>query len=318
MSIDKLKKELLKQGYDIKTGKEMLKEKKLSTGILALDYVLDGGISQSIGGHRLELIGAESTAKTTFCLYIIKQFQSLNKKCVFIDAEKSYDSKWGNQLGVDNDKLLVIEIETLEQFGDVIVKLIPEVDLIIIDSIVSMGVEQELNRDTNQPTMALQARTNSLITRKIYGALQGKNTTIVFINQLREKVGIVYGNPNTTGGGHALKHLYSTRLEFRVGKAIEKGTGVDKERIGNEIYIKCIKNKKGKPYRSVCVDFYYDGHLDNDKFLISQAVKYGIIEKGGAWYTYGDIKEQGQEKLIKKLGNKNIEAITKEIFKNFK
>jgi len=306
-------KELQKQGYNVKKASEVIEEPKIRSGIFPLDYLLSGGISQCEGGHRIEFWGGESTGKTTFCLHIIKQYQKLGKTCVFVDAENSYDATWAEMIGIDNEKIVVIKPENLEQFGDMITTLIEQVDLVVVDSIVSLIPEGEVDRDTNQPTMALQARINALITRKIYNAIGSRLTTMIFINQMREKVGVVYGSPNTSGGGRALKHMYNTRIEFRVGKPIDEGTGDDKERIGYEVNLKCIKNKKGKPFRATSVDLKFDGSIDNKKALFFAGLKYNVIDKVKTSYVYGETKVLGKENFIEEF--KDWEKLEEDIFK---
>jgi recombination protein RecA len=174
--------------------------------------------------------------------------------------------------------------------------------------------EAEAERDTNQPTMGLQARVNAVVCRKIYEVIAQRKTAMIFINQLREKIGVMYGNPYTTGGGRAIKHMYNTRIEFKTGKPID----VNKERIGVEIKLKCIKNKKGVPYRVAEVPFRYTGELDNKLAIMMAGVKYNIITRKGAYYQYEDIKEQGQEKFCNALEKKQWKKIEKEIWKRLK
>jgi len=314
--IEKIQKELLKEGHLIKRASEIKNENKIRTGIFALDYVLTGGISMCEGGHRIEFFGAESSGKTTFALYIIKKYQELGKICAFIDGEKSYDKDWGEKLGVKNDDLLIIYPDSLEEAGNLFVKVIPQVDLLVIDSIVSMIPTGESERDTEEAQMALSARVNALITRKIYHALGDRMVTLIFINQMREKVGVMYGSPYTTGGGRALKHMYNTRIEFRAGKPIE----VDKEKVGLEIHMNCVKNKKGVPYRKAELDFYLNGYLDNRKSLFYTGLKYNVIEREGNSYKYGDIKVIGQEKFLEAMPDtdKNWKKIEEEIWKRLK
>jgi recombination protein RecA len=308
----------LEKDYNVRRASDIKEEPKLRTGLYALDVVLDGGIAQCIGGHRIELFGSESTGKSTFALHIVKKYQELDKTCVIIDGENSFDKNWAEVIGVNTDELLVLNPDNLEQLGDLFVKLIPQSDLIVIDSIVSLIPSDEIDRDTGEPTMALAARVNALITRKIYKAIAKEKTTLLFINQLREKVGVMYGNPHTTGGGRALKHLYNTRIEFKTGKPIDVGSGDKKERIGIEIKLKGIKNKKGKPYKSSVVDFYFNGLIDNKKSLFFSAVKYGIISRSGAWYEYGNIKITGKENMMKELKETDYIKIEKEIWERTK
>ena len=312
--IDILQKEMAKAGYLIKKASDISAETKQRTGIFALDYVLDGGISMCEGGHRIELFGAESSGKTTLALYIIKKWQEMNKLCVFIDAEKSYDKKWATQLGVDNKKLLIEYPDSLEQAGDFLVKIIPQVDLIVIDSLVGLIPTGESERDTGEPQVALSARVNSLICRKIYGALGDRNVTFIFINQLREKVGTMYGNPYTTAGGHALKHMYNTRVEVKAGKPIEE----KKEKIGKEMRFNCVKNKRGRPYRRTEADFYLTGSIDNNKSLFYAGIKMGVIERSGNTYSFGEKKAVGQEKFTLELDDKDWANIEKKIWELMK
>lgn len=298
--LDKLLANLEKK-YTVKKATELVPEKKMRTGVYALDYVLSGGITDCLGGHRLEFFGAESSGKTTLALLTIKKFQEEGKTCVFIDGENSYDTEWAERLGVDNKKLLVMQPKSLEEAGDILDDIVPEADLIVVDSIVSMIPEEEIDRDTNEPTMALQARVLSRITRQLYKTLADKNTTLIFINQLREKVGQLYGNPHTTGGGRALKHFYNTRIEFRAGKPIDVGSGEKKERIGIELNLKAVKNKKGTPYKHAVIDFYFNGEIDNNKCLFFSGVKLGIIQLAGRTYTFNDIKAVGKDNMIEAL-----------------
>jgi len=299
--LETLQKELVKQGYNIKKASEVIDLPKLRTGIFALDDLLSGGISQCEGGHRIEFWGGESTGKTTFCLHIIKAYQKLGKACVFVDAEDSFDATWATMIGVDLDNLLILKPFTLEELGDMLSTLVKTVDLVIIDSIVSMIPEPEIERKTNEPTMALQARINSLISKKLYHALTDELTTVIFINQMRQKVGVMYGSPDTSGGGKALLHLYNTRVQFRSGKPIDEGTGDNKERIGHEIHMKCIKNKRGIPYKTTSLDLYIDGRIDNKKSLFYAGLKHGIIERTGNNYSFGEDKILGKDNFLEQF-----------------
>lgn len=316
MSKDKIKDLLndLEKNYNVKKANDIEKDEVVSTGVFPLDYVLSGGIHVCEGGHRIEFFGAESSCKTTFALHIIKKFQQEGKTCVFMDAENSYDKEWAKIIGVDNDNLIIVKPTSLEQAGDLFVKLIPEVDLIVVDSIVSIIPEEASNRDTNQPTMGLTARVNSLICQKIYESISKRKTTLIFINQLREKIGVMYGSPYTTGGGHAIKHMYNTRIEFRAGEPIE----INKERVGFHIKLKCVKNKKGTPYRQAEIPFRFTGELDNKLALLMAGIKYDIIVRKGAYYMYEEVKSQGQEKFFEEVTEKQWKKIEQEIWKRMK
>jgi recombination protein RecA len=301
----------LEKNYNVKKAGDIEKDEVISTGLFSLDYVLSGGIHICEGGHRIEFFGAESSCKSTFALHIIKKFQQEGKTCVYIDAENSYDKEWAKLIGVDNESLIIVKPTSLEQAGDLFTKLIPQVDLIVVDSIVSMIPEEESNRDTNQPTMGLTARVNALICKKIYESISKHKTTLIFINQLREKIGVMYGSPYTTGGGHAIKHMYNTRIEFKAGEPIEE----NKERIGFNIKLKCVKNKKGTPYRVAEIPFKFTGELNNKLTLLMAGIRYDIITRKGAYYMYENVKSQGQEKFFEEMKETQWKAVEKEIWK---
>jgi len=305
----------LEKKYAVKKASDIEKTELIRTGIYPLDYVLSGGFRVCDGGHCVEFFGGESSGKSTFALYTVKKFQEEGKVCAIVDAENSFDPAWAKRIGVDTENLIVVKPSSLEEFGDILIQIVPEVDLIVVDSIVALMPEEEGERDTNQPTMALGARINALISRKLYKAIATKRTVIIFINQLREKVGVMYGNPYTTGGGRALKHLYHTRVEFRAGKPIDTGSGDKKERIGVEINLHTVKNKKGSPHKRAVVDFYWDGKVDNRKSVVFSAIKYGVVEFSGKTYQYKDIKAVGKDNFFEALDEKYIKEMEKEIWK---
>jgi len=292
----------LEKNFGLKKASDKPDSESIYTDIYALDYVLDRGIKLTKGGHKIEFYGRESSGKTTMALLVIKKFQELGKTCVYIEVE-SYDKEWGAKLGVNNKKLLIARPNTLEEAGELLLKLLPSVDLIVVDSIVNLEPELETERDLNKPTQALQARVNSVLCRKINSAIAEYNTTLIFINQIREKLGVMYGNPETTPGGKALKHLYNTRIEFKSGKFIEKGTNENKIRIGVELELYGKKNKLGTPQRKAIVDFYYTGNIDNKKSLFYAGVKYCIISLQGKTYTYKDFKAVGLDNFITTFTN---------------
>ena len=312
--VDKVLKEMERK-YSVHKASEIVVEPKIRTGVYALDYVLDGGISQFKGGHIMEFYGGESSGKTTFCLHVIKKYQSLDKTCAYINAEASYDPQWAEICGVDNANLLVMVPESLEQAGEMLFDLIPKVDLIVIDSIAALVPEEEIDKTLSDKNMASQAKVNTPMCRKINKIRQNHKTSIIFINQMREKVGIMYGNPEHTPGGRALRHLYDSRVQFRAGKPIDIGSGDKKERIGMEINLFGKKNKKGKAFKRAVLDFYTNGEVDNRKSLFFAAVKFNVINLTGKTYTFGDRKVVGKDNLIKELTPKEWEKIEKEIFK---
>ena len=320
MKNEKLNKLLnsLEKNYKVQKGSDIIVEPKIRTGVYPLDYVLDGGISQYSGGHMIEFYGGESSGKTTFALKVIARYQKLGRTCAFINAEASFDPQWAKINGVNNDELLIIVPDTLEEAGECLLELIPKVDLIVIDSIVALVPEAELDRDLTEKTMASQASVNSPMCRKINRIRNKYKTTVIFINQLREKVGVMYGNPEHTAGGRALKHLYDSRVQFKAGKPMDVGSGDKKERIGMEINIFAKKNKKGRAYRRGVIDFFITGKIDNKKCLFFSALKYSVIELSGKTYTYGKKKAVGKEAFIKLLTDKDFEKIEEQIWEVMK
>lgn len=312
--LDKLLKQYEKK-YIMHKASDIVIEPKIRTGIYALDYVLGGGISQLNGGHIMEFYGGESSCKTRFSLGVIKKYQSLDKSCVYINAESSYDPTWAEICGVDNENLLVVHPKSLEEAGEALLEFIPQVDLIIIDSIAALVPEEEIKKTLSDKTMASQAKVNAPMCRKINKIRTGYKTTIIFINQLREKVGVMFGNPEHTPGGRALRHLYDSKVQFRAGKPIDIGGEGKKERVGMEINLFGKKNKLGTALRRAVLDFYVNGEIDNKKSLFFSAIKYNVINLSGKTYTFGDKKIVGKDNMIKELTDKEWDKIEKEIFK---
>ena len=310
--------EMKKQGYVLKMASEIKTGSKIRTGVFALDYVLDGGIYQGEGGHRIELYGRENSGKTTFTLAIIKKFQELGKSCVFLNGEQSYDVDWAEVNGVDNKKLLIAEPDNLEQAGDMLTDFIGKYDLICMDSIPAIVTQEEQEGGMEDKHYASQAKIYSPMMRKLYGATKSFSPTIIMINQLREKIGVAYGNPFTTPGGRALKHFYNSRIEFKIGQMIREEV-TDKSKkgdiIGMEVILNCTKNKRGKPHRVISLDFYMNGHIDNKKSLFFAGMKYGIIERKGNTYTFKDKSEVSQEKFMTLLDEATLKDLEDEIWK---
>lgn len=318
---DKLDKLLSKyeKNYAINKASDIKLEPKFRSGWFALDYVLDGGFSQVKGGHIVEFYGGESSGKTTATLKVISKFQQAGKACVFVNSEGSYDTLWGEINGVDNDNLLIMQPDTLEDTGDLILSLVQDnVDLIVVDSIVNLVPKVELEKDLDEKTMGAQAAVNAVLCRKLNRIKNLSNATIIFINQLREKIGVMYGSPETTSGGRSLRHIYDTRIRFKQGKPIDVGSGDKKERIGFEIDLWAKKNKKGKPYKKSVTNFYFSGQIDNKETLLLQACKYGIIEQSGKWFSYADKKYDGKESVKQDLSDNDWLKIEDEIWKRMK
>ena len=305
----------LERKYSMKPASEIVIDPKIRTGVYAFDYVSDGGIAQCEGGEKIELYGRESSGKTTIAMKIVAKFQSLDKSVVWVNAENNLDSLWAEMNGVNVDKLMVTKPETLESAGNMIIDMVGKIDLVVIDSISMLLPAEELEGGLESKHMASQAKINSPFCRKLLQSYKDAKTVIIFINQMREKVGVMYGNPETTSGGRSLKHLYDLRIEVRTGKPLEEGTGEQKERVGHEIIFKCTKNKKGKAYLQSIVDFYSKAIFDNKKSLLFAGIKYGVVKLEGKTYTYKDIKAVGQEAFKEQLTDKILQQIEGDIWK---
>ena len=309
----------LEKNFGLKRASTQKEFETIRTGIYPLDYVMDG-IKLCEGGHKLEFFGNESSGKTTFALKVVKRFQELKKTCVWVVSE-SFHGDWAEKLGVDTSKLLLAYPESVESATDTILEIVEQADLIIVDSVASLIPEAEAEKTMHEQTRGLQAKAYSQFCRKLYREMAHKTTTMIFINQIREKMGVIYGNPETTPCGRALKFLYDTRIEFRAGKAIEnkiKETDKKFERIGMEINLFGKKNKLGKSNRRAIIDFYFDGTIDNKKNLLFAGIKYGIIEFSGKTYQFGKLKAVGKDKFIKKLEDKDWKAIEEEVWERLK
>ena len=322
-SFDLQMKELEKK-YSMRRGKDIVIEPKIRTGVYALDYVLDGGIAQCEGGHKIELYGKEGCGKSTMALQIIAKYQALGKKCVYINAENRYDPTWAEMNGVDNEQILIVKPTTMEVAGDMIVDLIPQVDLIIVDSVAALIPEEELTTSLEDKHYASQAKVASPMCRKIQVAYRDYKTTIIFINQIREKVGVMYGNPEITPSGKSIKFLCESRIDMRASKPItvadvgetEETKNLDKkEKLGIEITLTNKKNNIGTPHRNAIVDFYFVGRYDNRKSLLFAGVKYGVIEFSGKTYQYKDLKAVGQNNFKELLTPEILTEIENEVWK---
>lgn len=315
--LDKKLKELEKS-FGLKRTSNHKEVEKIKTGIYAFDYVLGEGIQLCEGGHKIELSGRESSGKTTFALRTVAKFQELGKVCVWVVSER-FDDNWATKMGVDLTKLLKYYPESVEDATEKILELLHAVDLIVIDSVASLVPEAEVEKSMFEQTRGLQAKAYSQFSRKLYQKIAHEKITIMWINQIREKMGVIYGNPETTPCGRALKHMADTRIEFRQGKPIDKGVGDKKERIGIEIKLKGVKNKVGVAQRIAVVDFYFkDGTIDNKKNLLYAGIKYNVIEFSGKTYKFGKIKAVGKQNFIEKLEDKDWKSIEKEVWERLK
>ena len=263
----------------------------VSTGSLGLDLALGvGGLPR---GRIVEIFGPESSGKTTLCLETIAQCQKNGGVCAFIDAENAFDPIYARKLGVKVEELMVSQPDTGEQALEICDMLVRSggVDMVVIDSVVPKA---EIEGDMGDSHVGLQARLMSQALRKLTGHIKKTNTLVVFINQIRMKIGVMFGSPETTTGGNALKFYASVRLDIRRGLQIKKGDDV----IGNETKVKVIKNKVAPPFRQAEFDILYGEGVSWEGELIDLGVKYDIVEKSGAWYSYNGAKiGQGKDNV---------------------
>ena len=264
----------------------------LPSGSLTLDYCL--GIGGYPKGRIIEVYGPESSGKTTLALHAIAEVQKMGGRCAFIDAENAIDPMYAKKLGVDIDELILSQPDSGEQALEITEMLIKSgaIDLVVIDSVAALVPQQELDGEMGDSQVGLQARLMSKAMRKLSGVMSRSECSAIFINQLREKVGIMFGNPETTPGGRALKFYSSVRLDVRKGETIKNGTDI----VGNKVTIKVAKNKVAPPFKIAQVDMLYGEGISHVNEVIDLGVAQEIIDKSGAWFAYKEEKiGQGKE-----------------------
>ena len=264
----------------------------IPTGSLTLDLAL--GIGGYPKGRIIEIYGPESSGKTTLTLHAIAECQKQGGRAAFIDAEHAIDPVYAQNLGVNIDELILSQPDSGEQGLEIAETLVRSgaIDLVVVDSVAALVPQVELDGEMGDAQMGLQARLMSKALRKIAAELNKSECTIIFINQLREKIGVMFGNPETTTGGRALKFYSSVRVEIRRSEAIKSGSDI----VGNKVNIKVVKNKVAPPFKSTQVDIIYGKGISRDGEVLDLAVEHDIVEKSGAWYAYkGEKIGQGRE-----------------------
>lgn len=289
------------------------------TGALSLDIALGGGIPR---GRVVEIYGPESSGKTTLTLHAIAQVQKLGGTAAFIDAEHALDPAYAKRIGVDIDNLLLSQPDNGEQALEIAETLVRSnaVDLVVVDSVAALVPRAEIEGDMGDSLPGLQARLMSQALRKLTGVIKKSNTTVIFINQIRMKIGVMFGNPETTTGGNALKFYASVRMDIRRIAQIKQGDDI----VGNRTRVKVVKNKIAPPFRQAEFDIMYNQGISVAGDVLDLAAEKGIVEKAGAWYAYKDAKiGQGREatkkylddnpEVLEELGNKVREAAVKDV-----
>ena len=282
-----------------------------SSGSLSLDLTLGGGYPK---GRIIEFYGPESSGKTTLTLHAIAEVQKKGGTAAFIDAEHALDPSYARKLGVDTDNLLVSQPDNGEQALEIAETLVRSnaVDLVVVDSVAALVPQAEIDGDMGDSHMGLQARLMSQALRKLTGIINKSKTTVIFINQIRMKIGVMFGNPETTTGGNALKFYASVRLDIRRTGQIKEGEDI----IGNRTKVKVVKNKIAPPFRVAEFDIMYNEGISRTGDVLDLAVQHGVVGKSGAWFDYADAKiGQGREATKKYLKEnpKVLEEIDKKV-----